>query len=539
MWAINGWEFLAGLGLFLYGINQVEAALKKLSGRKFKILIRKHTKNKGKSILVGTLSTMILQSSSAITLMLIALVGSGVLAFPNAVGIILGANLGTTFTGWVVSTFGFEVDIQRAILPIIAIGSMLYVFFSSRKTIADWGKLLIGFGLLFFGLAMMKDSVSALKDAFDFEAISSYNIYVFALAGFIFTAIIQSSSATMAITLTTLNANLISLEGAAALVVGADLGTTVTAILGTVGGTPEKKRVAAAHFFFNLSTTVFALTFLHGLLDLVELILGDSTPLYSLVLFQSSFNIIGIILFFPFLGTFSRMLEQRFNETNGNGALLKVDPKHPEAAIEALFESAKRLVNHSKKLNLSVMEGADPKSFAAYIKSMPQNDFMHRYAELKAMEADILNHAVKMAEPALTEEDATAIRYITIGINQLGFSRKALKDIIHNLKEFRNSSNEAIHGITVVLGEDFQDFYKSITTMLSETDSKRLSERLSECTQKNEVAYKGFLYNLDELIKNDKIPTKYIPSLFNVSREIYTSNRSMIFAVDDILIKAT
>ena len=185
------------------------------------------------------------------------------------------------------------------------------------------------------------------------------------------------------------------------------------------------------------------------------------------------------------------------------------------------------------------MDDRDAKSFTDYIKSMPQDDFIHRYSELKAMEAAILNHAVKMLEPALTERDAKIVRYITTGINQLGFSRKALKDIVHNLKEFRNSSNEAVHGIAVALGENFQDFYDSLTCVMEESNNKLLSERLSQCIEKNEVAYKAFLAELDELIKNDRVPTKYIPSLFNVNREIYTSGRSMIFAVSDIWISTS
>ena len=259
---IDVWKFVAGLGLFLFGIQLVEISLKYLAGRHFKKLIRKHTENKFKSILAGTLSTMVLQSSSAVTLMLLALVGSGVLALSNALGIILGANLGTTFTGWVVSTFGFKVNIESAIFPVIATGALLHVFLSSRRLFSDWGKFILGIGLLFFGITLMKDSVISVKDEISFESFHTQSIYFYALGGFLFTAVIQSSSATMAITLTALNASLLSLSAAAALMVGADLGTTITTMLGSAGGTAEKKQVAAAHFIYNLVTCLLALLFL-------------------------------------------------------------------------------------------------------------------------------------------------------------------------------------------------------------------------------------------------------------------------------------
>lgn len=175
----EAWKFLAGLGIFLYAILLIEEALKFLAGRSFKKLLQKHTNNNFKSILVGIFSTALLQSSSAVTLLLLAFVGSGVIQLSNALGIILGANLGTTFTGWIVSTLGFELNISKSIMPLVAIGSLVFIFLSSYKFFKEWGRFLIGFGLLFLGLSFMREALSDLQGSFDLSYFSESNRYVF------------------------------------------------------------------------------------------------------------------------------------------------------------------------------------------------------------------------------------------------------------------------------------------------------------------------------------------------------------------------
>lgn len=236
------WKFLAGLGLFLFGMSQLENGVKELAGRGFKVFIKRHTKNKLKAILGGTLITALLQSSSVVSLMILAFVGAGVISMKSALGIILGSNLGTTFTGWLVATLGFKLDIEGFVMPFIAIGGLLVVLFPKRQQLFNIGLLTLGLAFLFLGLSFMKDSIEYLAENFDISLFTDYGLFVFFIVGFLFTALIQSSSATMVITLSALNVGIIDFYGAAALVIGANLGTTITVLLGALQGTVSKKK---------------------------------------------------------------------------------------------------------------------------------------------------------------------------------------------------------------------------------------------------------------------------------------------------------
>ena len=184
------WKFIAGLGLFLFGMFMLEEGIKALSGRAFKKFLRKHTKNKIKAILSGTFITAIVQSSSVVSLMTLAFVGAGVIKLTNAIGIILGSNLGTTMTGWVVATLGFKLDIESFALPCIGIGGLGLIFLARSDRFSNISKLVVGFGFLFLGLNYMKLSISDLAETFDIGMYADYSLIVFAMIGLVLTAII-------------------------------------------------------------------------------------------------------------------------------------------------------------------------------------------------------------------------------------------------------------------------------------------------------------------------------------------------------------
>jgi len=241
---INIWQFLAGLGVFLLGMSLIEEALETLAGRTFKKFLRRHTQHPIKAIGSGILVTVILQSSSVVSLMVLAFVGAGVIELKNAIGVIIGANLGTTFTGWVVAYFGFSLDIENAIMPMLAIGGLSVAFLTNKKWYQHLGKLLIGLGFLLMGLLYMKEGMELFAQQIDLSILKESSPYWMFLVGFVLTAIIQSSSASMVITLSALSAGIVTLPAAAAMVIGSDLGTTVTTIIGGIKGTKAKKRVA-------------------------------------------------------------------------------------------------------------------------------------------------------------------------------------------------------------------------------------------------------------------------------------------------------
>ena len=177
------WNFFAGLGLFLYGISRIENALRDLAGRNFVKFLRDHTKSPLESISSGTILTAILQSSSLVSLMVLAFVGSRYIPMQNALGIIMGANLGTTFTGWIVAIFGFKLDIESYALPIVSIGALGLVFVIRNKRIHLISKLIFGFGLLLFGLSYMKTGMESIFNTLDITTYKDYGIVYFFFFG--------------------------------------------------------------------------------------------------------------------------------------------------------------------------------------------------------------------------------------------------------------------------------------------------------------------------------------------------------------------
>ena len=347
------WQLIGGLGLFLFSMNQLEKALRELAGRSFKKLLQRHTGNPLKAALAGTVTTGILQSSSLVGLMVLAFVGAGLMTLQNALGVIFGANLGTTLTGWVVTTLGFKLDLDGLALPLVGIGSLAFVITSNK--LGQFGRVVAALGLLLLGLSFMKDSVAALPNSIDISRLGEYSAWQFLLFGTVVAAIIQSSSATMLITLTALSSGVIDLASAAAVAIGADLSTTTTVMLGAVQGGGGKKRVAFAHLLFNVTTDLLAFLLRVPLLALIAS-LGVSDPLFALVAFHSLFNLMGVVIFLPFTGVLASFLNQRFTTVDSQEALYldESTPLVSDAALAAVESETGHLITRVVQVNRHV-----------------------------------------------------------------------------------------------------------------------------------------------------------------------------------------
>jgi len=262
----------------------------------------------------------------------------------------LGSNLGTTFTGWVVATLGFKLNLSTFIYPLAALGGVGYGLFKGKWRAIS--QLVLSFALLLMGLDFMKDSVSTLTQHVDIKVLSDYPLIVYLLVGVILTAIIQSSSAIMMLTLSALYGEIIPLSAAAALVIGADLGTTSTILLGSLQGVVAKRRLAMAHVLFNLSIDTLAFIALLPLLEFINL-LQISDPLFALVAFHSLFNLFGLFLFLPFTKQFAHLLEFwiKEDEQHTKRFIHNVPENVTDAALEALTQETRHLLNLVTNLN--------------------------------------------------------------------------------------------------------------------------------------------------------------------------------------------
>ncbi len=339
------WQLLAGLGIFLYGMFLLEDAIKAMSGKTFRGIIRLYTKDRLRAIGSGTLVTAILQSSSAVSLMVLAFVGAGVMSMENGIGVMMGSNIGTTFTGWIVATLGFKMKVESFALPFIGIGGISMIFFPNHSKFFHIGRMLIGFGFLFLGLNYMKDSVEVLAQGFDITSVPNYGSWVFLLVGLVMTALMQSSSASIAIILTALSSKLITFDIGVAMIIGANVGTTVTVLLGAIGGIQSKKRVAASHLIFNVITAIIAYFTISELVWFVGIFFDvQHNSVMALALFHTIFNILGVVVFFPFVSVLTRMLVKFIPEYKS--VLTLFIDKTPTSETNAATAALKKEINH-------------------------------------------------------------------------------------------------------------------------------------------------------------------------------------------------
>ncbi|MBQ1954008.1 MAG: Na/Pi cotransporter family protein, partial [Alistipes sp.] len=270
--------FLGSLGMFLYGMNMMSSGLQKTAGERLRGILASMTSSTFKGILTGVGITSVIQSSSATTVMVVGFVNAGLLTLIQAIGVIMGANIGTTVTAWLVSWLGFKADISILAIPLMALGFILSIAKSERRK--NMSEFVIGFALLFLGLSMMKEAMPDLRETPEvLSFITRWTEYgfgsvlIFLAIGTVLTLVLQSSSATMALTLIMLSMGWIPFQMAAAMVLGENIGTTITANLAAMIGTPNARRAALAHTVFNVFGVCWALIFFTPFLKLVGLII--------------------------------------------------------------------------------------------------------------------------------------------------------------------------------------------------------------------------------------------------------------------------
>ena len=270
---------LGALGMFLYGMNLMSAGLQKAAGSKMRNLLSAMTSNPFKGVLTGLGITTVIQSSSATTVMTVGFVNAGLLSLSQAVGVIMGANIGTTVTAWLVSLLGFKADISLFAVPLMAVGFILSLSKSDKRR--HISELIVGFSLLFLGLSLMKESVPDLRETPEVLSFiqnwTSYgfgSVLIFMVFGTVLTLVLQSSSATMALTLIMVNMGWIPFEMGAAMVLGENIGTTITANIAAAVGNANARRAALAHTLFNVFGVCWALALYRPFLSLVGTVIS-------------------------------------------------------------------------------------------------------------------------------------------------------------------------------------------------------------------------------------------------------------------------
>lgn len=340
---------LGGIGLFLLGMWLMTEGLKLSAGAALQRILQEATRTRARGLAAGVGITALVQSSSAVTVATIGFVNAGLLQLSQSLWVLFGANVGTTMTGWLVALIGLQFKVEALALPLVGIGMVLRLT-GERERRGALGMAIAGFGVLFLGIGMLQGAFAGTQLSLPDVGGGVLGVIVQLLAGMLLTVLTQSSSAAMAIALTAAQGGTLGLEAAAAVVIGANIGTTIKAILAALGATSNAKRAAAAHIVFNLLTGAVALLLLPWLVGWLRALqewLGlGAGPALTLALFHTLFNVLGVALMWPLADRLSAFLMQRFRSQEEDAArprfldetLLQV----PSLAVQALAQEIRR-----------------------------------------------------------------------------------------------------------------------------------------------------------------------------------------------------
>jgi len=438
---------IGALGFFLYGMKVMSESLQKVAGDKMRDILAKMTSNPVKGVLTGVLITAIIQSSSATTVMVVSFVNAGLLNLIESIGVIMGANIGTTVTAWLISLLGFKFSISIISLPLIGLGFPL--LFSKKNKRKFWGEFIIGFAMLFLGLDFLKNSVPDIKshpEIFSFLAeYTSHGVWSFLLflgVGTVLTMIIQSSSATMALTLVMCNNGWISFDIAAAMVLGENIGTTITANLAAAVANVSAKRAARAHLIFNLLGVFWVALFFPFFLKLIASFLlksGGNSPFedshaipVALSIFHSGFNIANTLIFIWFTKFIALIVT-------------KIVPQGEESEefrlqyIQAGLLSTSELSIHQAKKEILVYAQRVDKMFGMVEEMFNETNekkFYKLYDKIEKyegisdrMEVEIANYLTKISEGELSHLGSKRIKAQLTIVSEL----ESVADCCYNL----------------------------------------------------------------------------------------------------------
>ena len=415
-------EVIGSLGLFLFGMKVMSDGIQKAAGPRLQNVLKFMTGNRFIAVLTGFLVTGLVQSSSATTVMVVGFVNAGLLSLGQAIGVIMGANIGTTITGWIVAVIGFKFKITAIVLPAFAIGLPLRL--SAKLGKQDWGETVTGFGLLFLGLDFLKQSVPSLQGNPQFlevmaqlTGLGPLSFVTFVAFGTLLTIIVQSSSAAMAITLTMAFSGWIDFQTAAAIVLGENIGTTATAYIASIGTNVNARRASRAHTVFNLFGVLWMGFLFRPFLSLVDLMVPgaptDGAITAHLAMFHTLFNIANTVICIGFVKQLEYLVNKIAKPKKGEEAL-----EYQLKYISATIQETPELNLANAKLELSRMAGIVEDMYDRFklVFDNPNTKMGNEVESLKKMEEytdrmqeDISTFLAKCVQQSLNSKSATNV----------------------------------------------------------------------------------------------------------------------------------
>lgn len=500
---------IGSLGIFLFGMKMMSEALQKVAGNRLRTILAAMTSNRFVGIITGFLITAIIQSSSATTVMVVSFVNAGLLSLSQAFGVIMGANVGTTITAWIVALLGFKVDISSVAIPIIAFSvPLLFSKHNSRRYV---GEIIMGFSLLFLGIGLLKSSVpdinhhpEILEFLKNYTALGFGSVLLFLLVGTILTIVVQSSSATMAITLIMCSQGWIDFPLAAAMVLGENIGTTITANIAAWSGNIAAKRAAFSHFLFNMFGVCWMLVAFYPFTNMVQTIvekIGPSNPseisAFSLSLFHTMFNICNICILVWFSNYIVKFIEKIIKKkavpTNDNDEIF-----HLQYISTGLLSTSELSILQASK-EIVVYGERTHKMFNQVRDLLCENEtieFTKRYSRIEKyenisdrMEIEIANYLTSLASGRLSTESKKQVQTKLRIISEV----ESIGDSCYNIARILQRKREQEVEFSKHIAEQLQTMFELVDRAMSQMehclndDNFQLSELHKSQNFENEI----------------------------------------------------
>ena len=479
---------IGALGLFLYGMKLMSEALQKVAGSKLRNFLAAMTSNRFMGVITGISITAIIQSSSATTVMIVSFVNAGLLTLTESAGVIMGANIGTTVTAWIISILGFKVKMSILAYPIIGIGFPL--IFSKKTRNQSWGQVLVGFALLFIGLESLKSSVpdigsnpEILEFLKNFTGMGLGSNLIFLLIGTLLTVVIQSSSATMALTLVMCNNGWISFDSAAAMVLGENIGTTITANLAAMVANSTAKRAARFHFLFNVIGVLWVLSifpfFLKGIDGIAQTISGKSAftdagsiPI-ALSLFHTVFNVLNVLIQIWFIKYLVKLVQKFVPEREDDQEFrLKYIKFGMLSTSELSLLQAKNEIilyaQQTKKLFSRLSTMLNEKSERKFNKQFEKVEIGENKSD--EMEVSIAKYLTKVAEGELSKESSKRISSMLRVIDEIESIGDSCLNIARAMNRARNIDDNITPEMQKNINEMFSYLDEAFEIMIKNLD---------------------------------------------------------------------
>lgn len=542
------WLLLGWLGLFLFGMYIFEEAIKTLMSKSMKNKLKKSVSNVVKGIFTWFFSTVLLQSSSVVSLIVLAFVGAWIFNLSNAVSVILWVNIAGPLWDIVLWTIWLEFNITKIALPMIWIWWLWLLFSHNYIKLKSFFKFIVWLGLLFLGLNYMKESMSVFTWSFDFSQYLWSNVLMYFLLWLIFTLIVQSSSATVVLTLTAASSGIVDMVGGMWIIMWAFLWTAVTtAIIWSIWWNYIKRQVAMSHVLFNLFS-VFLWLLLFPLLRylFLDLFTFSSTVIW-LSVFSIFFKVLWVVLILPFLNPFVKLLTKLIKEKKSeyNLNIDKVTVEVPDAAVFAMKQDAIKLLKKVFVYNLHIRD-IDENDVLSVEYQM--NDVLKKekewadwkldqeYNHIKTIEEKIIKYWFILKSKKLQDTEIEIIDSIYQIISNLVYSAKYFKDIKQNIQDMQDSD----HPFLVSTYHDFRktllDLYKKISLIIDGKDHDKNFSDILDIFSDIKLNDKVFLSSLKKNIFKKKMDELQFSSLINVSRYISLSCFSLVSAVQKLFL---